>query len=145
LSLWVKADEAGCSVGSSCSSWQDHSPYANNVETHGTMILQTPDINHNFHPYFSGFSSSNFFDEQTSSIAPNASKYSIIPTIFTVARVKKSGSVNGRIVGIDNELNVYYSADPGLGIRNGQQYTTRYTNGIHQLVNTYTLNKSSIF
>ncbi|GHV24602.1 hypothetical protein FACS1894176_01280 [Bacteroidia bacterium] len=32
-----------------------------------------------------------------------------------------------------------------MGIRNGQQYTTRFTNNIDKLANTYTVNKSSIF
>lgn len=98
LMLWTKADDAGCTPGSTCSSWKDNSAYANNVETRGSLTLQTPDANHNFQPYFSNFSSSNFFDEQTSSIAPNTSQYSIVPTVFAVARVTTAGNVNGRIL-----------------------------------------------
>ncbi|MDR2541316.1 MAG: hypothetical protein LBD11_06215 [Candidatus Peribacteria bacterium] len=104
LMLRTKADDAGCTPGSTCSSWKDNSAYANNVETYGTMTLQAGNPAHNFQPYFTNFSSSNFFDEQTSSVALTTSQYTIIPTVFTVARVTTAGNVNGRMVGIDNEL-----------------------------------------
>jgi hypothetical protein len=72
-------------VGSSCSARNDHSVFANPVETVGTMILETPDAQHNYQPYFTDFSSSNFFNETKTSIN-DCNTASCAQSVFVVAR-----------------------------------------------------------
>jgi hypothetical protein len=106
LVLRTKADDAGCSAGSSCSSWKDNSVYANNVEIYGSMTLQSANAAHNFQPYFANFSSSNHFREANSSFAANGNEAKI--TVVAIARPTNPSSLNsnsnygGRILGFDN-------------------------------------------
>ena len=120
LGLWVKADNAGSGA------WKDHSPKLNDVEKVGTLNLQTGDALHNFQPYYTGFSGSNYFRDATSSLNSNNSIAQTVTntTVFSVVR-PNSASASGRVVGIDNDA--YFAAEPGFSLKNGKPYFYKYS------------------
>ena len=143
LSLWTKADKAGCSAGSTCSAWLDYSPNNNDVEAVGTRTLKAADANHNYQPFFDDFSSTSFFKDMSSSLAAESVFTAKETTVFAAVRPNASGT--GRIVGIDNDDN--FSAEPGLSIDTGKPNYYRYWNGTYNRTSTdaATPNQSAIF
>ena len=143
LSLWTKADKAGCSTGSNCSAWLDYSPNNNDVEAVGTRTLKAADANHNYQPFFDGFSSTSFFKDMSSSLAAESVFTTKETTVFAAVRPNASGT--GRIVGIDNDDN--FSAEPGLSISTGKPNYYRYWNTTADRTSTdaATPNQSAIF
>jgi hypothetical protein len=64
------------------------------------MTLEIADKIHNFHPYFDGFSATNYFRDIDSSLALQSTFRTGNMTMFAVGRPTSAGS--GRIVGISN-------------------------------------------
>lgn len=113
LALWLTTDRAGVAPGSNATSWADVSKTGNPVESVGTRTLQQPDAAHNFQPYFTSFSSTSYFKDVNSSIAPQNTLQATELTMFAVARIN-SATADGRIMGIDdNDPN---ANDPGLSV-----------------------------
>ena len=137
LALWTKADVAGAAPGSAASAWPDNSPNGKAVPAIGTMTVAAPDVAHNFHPYFTNFSTTNYFRDANSPISPNtdngtaAGAYVGTQTqtdlaIFAVVKPSSAGS--GRITGIDNELPAEnYAAEPGVSLSSGSSYFYKYS------------------
>ncbi len=126
LALWLKADDAGTPA----TAWDDKSPNANPVETQGTMSLSAGDSNHNFNPYFTGFSTTNYFIDVDSSVATLYPPLDLDEvSMFAVVRAN-SLTADGRVFGIDNENDLIWNnhaADPGLSIYNGSPNFYRYS------------------
>jgi hypothetical protein len=154
LAFWSKADDAGVAPGSSMTSWKDNSSNASDLSAVGTFTLQQGDANHNFQPWTTGYSATNYFSGTCLGVAPdfntNGGVAAISPlTVFGSARVTTAAM--GTITGIDNEPN--NGAEPSLGINvvsgTAYPYFFRYTNVINTtaLGTTMqaTLNKPSIF
>jgi hypothetical protein len=144
----VKADQAGCTAGTNCSNWKDHSSYANNVETYGTMTLQPANATHNFQPYFSNFSSSNHFREANSSFAENGKEANI--TVVALARPVNPETLNsntnygGRMIGFDDSAD--QAGEPGFGINRTHQRFYKYTNTESRAkVNPFTVGQNAVF
>ena len=134
LNLWLKADDKGAGT-----SWLDHSPNANDVEVVGTMPLQVGDAAHNYNPFFTNFSATNFFKDYSSSIA--AANVFTPSEVTMIATVKASSAGTGRIVGIDNDDN--FSSEPDLSLNAGHPaYYSFWNNGINT-IGTATVNTSS--
>ncbi|MCU0467176.1 MAG: hypothetical protein MUF58_01125 [Arcicella sp.] len=142
LKLWVKADDSG--IASGTDAIIDHSPNAQDIPKIGTTnLLQAADAAHNFNPYLSGFSSTNFFKNMNSSLAPqNAFEAS---EVTMIAAVRPNSAGTGRIVGIDNDDN--FASEPDLSINAGKPAYYRYwistQNIIHPTVAA--TNQTSIF
>ena len=113
--LWTKSDDSSCVPNINCLSWKDNSTNSNPIETTGTMKLQPGDKEHNYQPWFSGFSASNYFYDPNGSIAKADLFTQGEVSIFGAAK-PNSSSVQGRIVGIDNDAT--YAAEPYLSINN---------------------------
>ncbi len=138
LNLWLKADDKGAGT-----SWMDNSPNANDVEVVGTMPLQVGDAAHNFQPYFSNFSATNFFKDLNSSLAPQGAFQASEVTM--IAAVKASSAGTGRIMGIDNDDN--FSAEPSLSLNAGKPAYYRFWISTQNVIApslTVTPNQSSI-
>lgn len=117
LVQWSKADDAGCVAGNTCSSWRDLSNYVRNVPTQGTMTLQQPNAVHNFYPYFTNFSSNNYFQHQkffSNTNDSTASHYTNDQSAFAVVRAT-SANAGGTIVGVDHNNN--YAISPRMSIQ----------------------------
>ena len=85
LSLWTKSDNT------TTGAWVDHSANANPIEVVGAMPLQAANASHNFQPYFTGFSTTNFFRDNTSSVAPaNVFTPSDVTVISVVVNTKST-------------------------------------------------------
>ena len=110
LSLWTKSDNT------TTGAWVDHSANANPVEVVGAMPLQAANASHNFQPYFTGFSTTNFFRDNTSSVAPANVFTPSDVTVISVVRASSLGT--GRIVGSDNENTT--AAEPTLSLSAGK-------------------------
>lgn len=124
LKLWLKADASGTAVGANASSWKDNSLTANDVEVVGTMTLQAGDAEHNYNPFFGGFSTTNYFKDMNSSLAPQSAFE--VSEVTMIAAIRPTSAASGRIVGIDNDDN--YSAEPGLSLFNGKPNYYRFWN-----------------
>jgi hypothetical protein len=121
--------------------WKDHSPYANDVETYGTMTLQSADATHNFQPYFSNFSASNYFQHQKfPGNLSGSTHYTNDQSAFAVVRATAAG--NGTIVGVDYYKN--YAISPRFGVQAGKQmfvsyYPTSMSQGFRPAISEWTL------
>ncbi len=133
LSLWVKADAAG-PVSSTVTSWFDFSPNGKNVPTVGTMVVQTPDAAHNYNPYFTGFSSTNYFNDQQSALSSDNSTGGVgtqtRQNLSVFAAVRPSSAGTGHIVGIDNDD--LYGGEPAFSLVSGQPYIYKFSNGAQE-------------
>ncbi|AUD06242.1 Ig-like domain-containing protein [Spirosoma pollinicola] len=134
LALWVKADAAGATIGSATTAWPDLSPNGRNVPAVGTMTVQTPDAAHNFQPYFSGFSSTNYFNDQHSVLGTAASQAaaSQIPMNISVfAAVKPStNSGTGHVIGIDNDD--LFGGEPAFSLNAGRMDLYKFSAGAQE-------------
>lgn len=147
--LWLKADSTSCIVWNNCTSWDDHSVNNNSIETIWTVRLNAADSMHNFHPYFSGFTASNFFRDSATSIhgyIPQQQDYKTDIAIFSVWRTNW-GSSNWTVVWMDNDPQ-YWAWEPALTLSNNKVwfyrwYPTPWTHWASP--NTITVNKTSIF
>jgi uncharacterized repeat protein (TIGR01451 family) len=145
LVFWSKADDAGCTPGNACADWDDRSLNGNPIETVGAMTLQAATAAHNFHPYFSSFSTANYFKDLNSSFATawppiDATEVSV----FAVARAN-SLTDDGRITGMDNDDN--FAGEPGLSIVDGSPAFYRFSSGPGRvtLSDDVVVNTSAIF
>lgn len=128
LALWLAADHSGVAPGISPARWRDRSPWGKPVNTIGSMPLGTPDAAHNFGPYFSGFSSTAYFKDENSILAPDNVLRAGNITVYAVARLN-SATADGRIVGIDNDD--LQANDPAFSIRDAAPVFARQsTNAI---------------
>ena len=134
LNLWLKADEKG-----SGTSWMDNSPNANDVEVVGAMPLQVGDAAHNYNPYFTNFSATNFFKDLNSTVA--AANVFTPSEVTMIAAVKASSAGTGRIVGIDNDDN--FSSEPDLSLNLGRPAYYSFWNNNINTIGTATVNTSS--
>lgn len=138
LALWVRGDDPGAVIGQPTQAWPDYSPNAQAVPSSGTMTVSTPDASHNFHPFFTGFSTNNYFLNANSVISPNNDNSSVggayigsqtETDLAIFAVVKPSGNnVTGRITGIDNEAPTdVYAAEPGVSLYLGASNFYKYS------------------
>jgi large repetitive protein len=131
LSLWVKSDFSGATAGANAAAWKDNSPNSKDVPSIGTMALQAGDAAHNFHPYFTNFSASNYFYDPTSALSTDNSAGGVGTqqttglSVFAVVK-PNSGTSKGRITGIDNDN--YFAAEPGYSLVGGKPYFYKYSN-----------------
>ena len=109
VDFWVKSDDAGAIA----TAWKDHSYNADDIPAVGTMVLSPADRNHNFHPFTSDYSTSNYFENTSSALNPDYTSAGAAPptnySIFTA--IRPTSVAAGRIVGLDDDLN---AAEPGL-------------------------------
>ncbi|WP_144895661.1 Ig-like domain-containing protein [Lutibacter sp. Hel_I_33_5] len=127
LAFWVKADE----VTNIASGWDDKSPNGNLIETVGSLTLNTGNTVHNFNPYINNFSGSNFFSDDTSSLAPDNVYTQRDLTVFAIANASSAG--NGRIIGIDNENSpTHNGGEPGFGVNAGNLNMYRFWESVDQ-------------
>jgi large repetitive protein len=138
LSLWTRADVPGAAVGSQVVAWPDNSPNSKGIPAVGTLTVQAPDAAHNYHPYFTGFSATNYFFDANSPVSPNTdnsfNNATYIGTqtqsdlaIFAVVR-PTSANGYGRITGSDNEGPVTnYAAEPGVSLYLGAPYFYKFS------------------
>ncbi len=127
LVFWSKADVAGCAPGDACVDWDDLSANENPIETIGAMTLQAADEDHNFYPFFSDFSTTNYFKDMNSSFATPWPPIDVTEiSVFAVARAN-SLTADGRITGMDNDDNL--AAEPGLSIFDGSPAFYRFSSG----------------
>ena len=127
LVFWSKAEDAGCAPGDACADWDDRSLNGNPIETIGAMTLQAADAAHNFHPYFSSFSTANYFKDMNSSFATPWPPIDVTEvSVFAVARTN-SLTDDGRITGMDNDDN--FAGEPGLSIIDGSPAFYRFSSG----------------
>ncbi|PDS22947.1 hypothetical protein B0A77_12045, partial [Flavobacterium branchiophilum] len=104
--FWVKSDDAGTIA----TAWKDHSANNNPIENVGNVTLSTADAAHNFHPYTTGYSSSKYFREASSTFAPIATYVQRSVGIFSA--VRPTSLAFGTITGIDNDD--LYTGSPSL-------------------------------
>ncbi|MCQ4142454.1 hypothetical protein [Chryseobacterium sp. EO14] len=150
LTFWAKSDASGTTPGSSMSKWADVSPYQNDILTVGSMILQPGNAAHNFQPWTTNYSSSNYFSVSDTYLAPAGSSIFSPLTIFGAARVT-SASGESLLTGIDNETN--NGIDPGFGLQPSSSvnypFMWRFSNGILQRATNAnmaaTLSQSSVY
>src|SRR5581483_5029708 len=145
------ADNSGNAIGTPMARWKDLSPTGtvNNLSVVGSITLQPGDPQHNFNPWVTGFSNSNYFNGYDTALFKdyNTSGYSYSPlTIFGAAR--PTSAVKGLITGIDNEST--NGGEPGFGIESSLYPSMyRYSNFISQTASgtslQATLNRSSVF
>lgn len=134
LVFWVKSDNAQNGYA-----WTDNSLLENPIEVVGTPVLTAANAAHNYYPYYTGFSTSNYFRDAAPSFTPSDNSYGTYTrtsySVFSAARsTAAQGTGSGRIVGIDNDD--FYAAEPGFSINNGNPYFYKFyeTTGS----NTYT-------
>jgi len=144
LALWLTADRAGVSPGSNATAWADVSKTGNPVESVGTRTLQQPDAAHNFQPYFTSFTSTSYFKDVNSSIAPQNTLQATELTMFAVARIN-SATADGRIMGIDD--NDPLANDPGLSVLDAAARFHRVSTSAINLssTNVAQVGRSSVF
>ncbi|MCE7989583.1 MAG: choice-of-anchor D domain-containing protein [Caldilinea sp. CFX5] len=145
LVFWSKADDAGCTPGDACANWADRSLNGNPIETIGAMTLQAADAAHNFHPYFSSFSTANYFKDVNSSFATPWPPIDVTEvSVFAVARAT-SLTNDGRITGMDNDDN--FAGEPGLSIVDGSPAFYRFSSGPGRVTvsDDVVVNTSAIF
>lgn len=147
LVLWTRSDDAG---NTPSVAWKDNSPNNNPVEVTGTMALSTADANHNYHPFYGGFTATNHFYDATSSVN-TASIVQADLSIFSAIRPDASspGTLNtanaGRIVGVDDD--VTFADEPGVSLANNktlQFYKFTGTENWQYSTATTTPSKSSV-
>ncbi|MFT3678057.1 MAG: hypothetical protein QM781_19350 [Chitinophagaceae bacterium] len=124
LVFWVKSDNASAGTA-----WTDNSLLGNSIEVVGTPALTTANAAHNYYPYYTGFSSSNYFRDAAPSFTPSDNSYGTHTrtsySVFSAARsTAAQGTGSGRIVGIDNDD--FYAAEPGFSINNGNPYIYKF-------------------
>jgi hypothetical protein len=143
LVFWTKSDDAGCAPGSACASWKDNSPNANPIEKQGTMTLQPANAVHNFQPYFSNFSSSNYFRDSSSYVPSNTNTQP--QSVFTIVRPTQTNGI-GRILSMDNGS--VDGAEPAFDVYQGRQhlynyaYSSSFSNSVS--ANSYFTNQSNL-
>jgi uncharacterized repeat protein (TIGR01451 family) len=137
--FWVKSDDAGVIA----TAWKDQSNLSNPIENVGAISLNSADAAHNFHPFTTGYSSTRFFRDNTSSFAPTANYIERSIGIFSA--VRPTSFSDGRITGTDNENNT--SAEPYLSMTSAGMTrfyknwgTTQGVNGTNAAV----INRSSL-
>jgi hypothetical protein len=108
--VWYKADNTGCTIGSNCTSWKDSTTANNPIEGVGTNILKAGDQTHNFNPYFTDFSNSNYFKDDASNMGASATTDL---SIYASARPTKP--LTGRITGVDSVSGG--GSEPGMGMK----------------------------
>jgi Bacterial Ig domain/Bacterial TSP3 repeat len=108
--VWYKADNTGCTLEANCAAWKDSTIANNPIEGVGTNLLKTADQNHNFHPYFTDFSSANYFKDDNSNMGPSATTNL---SIYASARPTKP--LTGRITGVDSVSGG--GSEPGMGMK----------------------------
>lgn len=129
LAFWSKAD---CNQDDG--PWPDNSPYYNDIEVAGAMSISTGNLAHNFNPYYSNFSATNYFLESSCSFAP-AGVYTQQSLSAFSAVTPSTASTGGRITGTDNDL--LYSAEPYLALTAaGNPRYYKYWGGTNALNNT---------
>ncbi|WP_374755141.1 hypothetical protein [Arcicella aurantiaca] len=142
LNLWIKADAAGITNGTDAII--DNSPVGQDIPKIGTTnLLQAADAAHNYNPFLSGFSSTNFFKNMNSPMAPQGAFQASEVTM--IAAVRPSSAGTGRIVGIDNDDN--YSSEPDLSINAGKPAYYRYWISTQNIIHptTAATGQTSIF
>jgi uncharacterized repeat protein (TIGR01451 family) len=118
--FWVKSDDAGAIA----TAWKDHSSNGNAIEAVGAWSLSAADANHNFHPYTTGFSTTKYFKDETSSLTLDNTYGVQTRTPYTVFSAVKPNGATGRIIGIDNDE--LFAAEPGFSIQNNKPYFYEY-------------------
>jgi hypothetical protein len=155
LAFWGAADNSGNTIGAAMTKWKDLSPNGSTNDLNtvvGSFTLQPGNAAHNFNPWTTGYSSSNYFyGSNNSQVAidytTNGGIYAFSPlTIFATAR--PTSAAMGCITGIDNDVS--YAAEPGMGVDASRfPYFYRYGNNINTSATgaamQSTLNKSSVF
>jgi len=139
LVLWTRSDD-GATAGS-VATWKDNSISYNPVEVTGAMSLSAANDMHNFHPYYTGFTSTNHFYDAISSVNGTSTIPSSL-SMFSAIRQTAAGS--GRIIGVDDDAT--FAAEPGYSISLGRPYFYKFTGTINSEVysTAMPLSKSSI-
>ncbi|WLD23723.1 hypothetical protein NU10_13600 [Flavobacterium dauae] len=120
--FWVKSDDAGAIA----TAWKDHSANADDIPAVGTWSLSPADRIHNFHPYTTGYTGSNYFYNDESALNPtNGLLSDVSHSIFSAVRPTTAGQ--GRIVGIDDTPG--YASEPAFSIEGGQLRFYKFSGG----------------
>lgn len=124
LVFWVKSDNAQAGAA-----WTDNSLQGNSIEVVGSPVLTAANAAHNYYPYYTGFSSANYFRDAAPSFTPSDNGYGTHTrtsySVFSAARsTAAQGTGSGRIAGIDNDD--FFAAEPGFSINNGNPYFYKF-------------------
>ncbi|MCC6372295.1 MAG: T9SS type A sorting domain-containing protein [Bacteroidia bacterium] len=139
LSFWSKSD-----INMDSGAWPDNSGNLNPVEIAGSLSVSPANANHNFQPYYKGFSSANYFLESNCSFAGNAIYTPTSLSAFS-AITPSSATSAGRITGTDNDP--LFSGEPYLSLNaSGKPRYYKYWGNTNSLnhANSVVANQSSL-
>lgn len=129
LSFWTKGD-----VNQGSGAWIDNSINGNDIEAIGTMTISEGSVQHNFNPYYSGFSATDYFKDDACSFAPSGVYTQQSLSCFT-AVTPNSSTTKGKITGIDNDNN--YAGEPGFSLSpSGKPHFYKYWGTTNSLDHT---------
>ena len=124
VGLWLKSDDAIISNDPTdpdrWDAWKDHSRHSNSVEAEYDTVpwsMTSPDAEHNFHPYATGFTKDRFFRERNASFV--ADDRVIVPlTMIAVTRLSELPDTDSvaRIMGVSSNSVWSQANEPGISV-----------------------------
>ncbi len=139
LSFWTKGD-----VNQGSGPWIDNSINGNDIEAIGSMNISDGSVQHNFNPYYSGFSATDYFKDDACSFAP-AGVYTQQSLSCFTAVTPNSSTTKGKITGIDNDNN--YAGEPGFSLSpSGKPHFYKYSGTTNSLdhANSVPVNQAAL-